>query len=144
MLDSSNNGTDTVTVTGLPASIAGTGSTPYDVIVYMAADTTGRGGVYTVNGSSQTAVTLFPSDGTGPFVLANATTAGTYLIFTGVTGTTMTLTSLANGASVDYAQRAPIDGLQIITAPEPSALALLAVGGMSGLALLMVRRRISG
>ena len=45
-LDNSPTQDSTATVTGLPASIAGTGSTPYTVLVYTAGDTAGEAAVH--------------------------------------------------------------------------------------------------
>lgn len=129
---------------GVPASIAGAGSTPYDVIVYLAGDTAGRGGTYTVNGQSAILVTSGPeADGVLKLATPATDTSGTgavegnYYIFSGVTGTTLSMstTPLFSGANM----RTPLNGFQLVDAasvPEPvgaSALVVIALG--------IVRRR---
>lgn len=113
----------TVTITNVPAN-----NLPYTVYLYIAGDTPGgRVGDYEVNG-----VTLSATQGSGtPYMLATPATAGNYLVFTGVTGNTLTITSGASNF------RAPLDGLQIVTVPEPASIGLLSLAGVG----LLARRR---
>jgi hypothetical protein len=148
-LDDSATATTTVSLSNLPSSIAGTGSTPYNVILYIAGDTAGRGGNYTVNGTSAVLVNSGPeADGifqlatpsTDPNNDANAGTgavAGNYYAFTNVTGTTLDISTV--GYSIGSNQRSPLDGFQVTTSPvpEPATLGLLGLGGL----LLLGRRR---
>ncbi len=136
--DNSSPNSATVTVTNLPAGIAGTGSTPYNVIVYLAGDTTGRGGDYTINGQTATLAEL---QNNSSFVLATAGpagvggTPGNYYEFFNVTGTTLSLTT---NPSFGSPTRTPIDGIQILSVPEPASLTLVGVGAIG---ILTVARR---
>jgi hypothetical protein len=148
-LDDTATATTTATLTSLPASIAGTGTTPYNVVLYIAGDTAGRGGNYTVNGTSAVLVNTGPqADGT--FKLATPSTdasddanagtgavAGNYYAFTNVTGTTLTISTV--GYHIGSNQRSPLDGFQVTTSPvpEPASLGLLGAGGL----VLLGRRR---
>ncbi|BDS06573.1 hypothetical protein NT6N_16130 [Oceaniferula spumae] len=77
-------------------------------------------------------------DGIMEWVRATGTTSGTatangnYSLYTGFSGSSFTITGLSSEA------RATINGFQIVAVPEPSSTALL---GLSGLALLLLRRR---
>ena len=122
----------TATITSLPSAIAGSGSTPYDVIVYLAGDTTGRGGSYTVNGVSAVLTELASNASyslAGPATdnLGTNAVPGNYYEFTGITGTTLSIVANplydANGGGT---WRAPLDGFQVLSVvPEPSSLVLL-------------------
>lgn len=138
-LDNNNSTPATASLT-LPAGIAGTGSTPYNVIIYVAGDTTGRGGTATVNGTTVT-LTELANNGTGNFVLSGPSTPGNYYEFFGVTGTTLNISNLGvfgNTAGGDGTPRLPLDGFQVVSTPEPASMALL---GFGGLGLLARRRR---
>jgi PEP-CTERM motif len=137
-LDNSPGQDSIATITGLPASIAGNGTTPYSVIVYLAGDTAGdnRGGTYTVNGIVQTALEIGPSTG-GIYVPASAVTPGNFIVFTGITGSNLTIDVHPTSGGTP---RAPFDGFQVIsgTVPEPASLGLL---GLGSIAFLARRRR---
>ena len=139
-LDNNPGTNSTATVTGLPSSIAGTGTTPYSVVVYLAGDTAGdnRGGVYTVNGLSQTALSIGPSND-GVFVPATATTPGNFIVFTGVTGSDLSISSQATSGGTP---RSPFDGFQVVSGaiPEPASLGVMSVAGLG----LLARRRRAG
>ena len=151
-LDSAGTGS-TVTVSGLePTGL-------YDVYVYFDGDNGGawRVGNYTVGaitdggedsentnwGTGQNASKLYqlPVPGPGgnqPFGsgLTN-NDEGNYLLFSGVSGSSFTLTAVG-GANSDGTPRAPINGFQIVQAiPEPSSAGVL----LLGLVGLVVRRR---
>ncbi len=131
-LDGGSGGTVSVTLSGISASIAGTGTTPYDVIVYVAGGAVdGRYGTYTVNGVSAVLAQGAPSN---TYTQASQTQEGNYYEFTGITGTTLTITqsNLSNF-------RAPLDGFEVVSVPEPSSL--IALCGLCGMGLLLLARR---
>jgi len=133
------------TVTGLPASIAGTGTTPYSVIVYMAGDTAGRGGSWNINGTVFSSYVSKGPSGDGVLVQALPGAAGTgvgatpgnYAVFTGITGTTLTIRAVAE--SIGSNQRLPLDGFQVVTGtvPEPTGIGMVG----AGLLVAVSRRR---
>jgi hypothetical protein len=102
----------TVTVSGLPASVAAAG---YDVYVYALGDisyVTTRTYKYTIGATSftvsQTGVTPMPFAG---YKLAPQGGAGNYVVFKSVTGTSFMLTATPLGGTQ---MRAPVNGLQIV------------------------------
>lgn len=130
--------TATVAVTNIPSSIAGTGATKYTVVLYIAYNTVRDNSNYIVNGVSQTvdeSGTYQPGTSSGTLTLATSSTAGNYVVFNNVTGTTLTIT-----ANTPNNSRAGLDGFQVIAAPEPATLSL---GALGGLGLLMLKRRRS-
>jgi hypothetical protein len=111
-----------VVVTGLPADIA---SGTYDVYLYGLGGRSNRGGEYTVNGAGP----LFLVAGgdtdqgpaTGQYVLAKGTDPafgsddfGNYLLFQGLTGSTVTITASNTFSGFDTHPRAPLNSLQIV------------------------------
>jgi len=145
-LDNNLTTNSVATITGLPASIAGSGTTPYTVIVYIAGDTAGRGGSISVNGiSTGSYVTKGPSTD-GLFVQALPGTPGTgagatpgnYVVIPGVTGTNLEIRAVAE--SIGSNQRLPFDGFQVSSTPVPEP-AGVAVVGLAGVGLLARRRR---
>lgn len=133
-IDNAPGQDSTATLTNLPASISGA---PYSVIIYTAGDTSGdnRGGNYTVNGIVQNALELGAA-GNGVFVPASGLTPGNFLLFTGITGSTLSIdVSPTSGGT----PRAPFDGFQVIsgTVPEPATVGLLGLGSV----VLFARRR---
>jgi hypothetical protein len=126
------NGVDalSVTVSNLPASITAGG---YEVYAYADGDngTEVRPATYAITGSPSAVNT----DG------ADSTFAGTfvqgtnYVRLTGLTASSFTLTATPNQGP--GTPRAPLNGIQIVAVPEPSAVALLGLGA----AALLARRR---
>jgi autotransporter-associated beta strand protein len=108
-LDTSNTSTTTVTVSGLP-SVFTTGS--YSVYVYRDGDNGGNptAGNYTIGSTTINATDNANSNFNGTFTQAN-NSAGNYIVFTGLTGSSFTLTAQATNA------RAPINGIQIVATP---------------------------
>jgi hypothetical protein len=129
-----------VSISGLPTSIAGDGTAPYNVILYIAGDTAGRGGGVTVSTASNTLTGTFTDSGSFNGTYVQATdgpgTQGNYVLFTGVTGTDF---SINLTPSIGGTPRIPLDGLQIVAGPlpEPSSMACILGIGL----VVMCRRR---
>ena len=111
----------------------------YEIIVYFSGDTAGR--VRTVSDGS----TTYDFTGMGSAAISGANALFTqttdttganptadYAIFTGLSGTSQTITSTGAAGS------GGISGFQIVAVPEPSSMALAVVGGFG--VLLMNRR----
>lgn len=157
-IDTNDTSITTVTVAGLPASIT---SVPYSVIVYLDGDngTQARVGRYSIGdqvlwardaGGAFTGVYTQGQTSTDPLpgatgtaldnqgTAANAVPAGNYLIFSGLTGDTFTLSAQAS-VSAGGTNRAAVNGIQILPTslvPEPAAMGMLLVP-----LALMARRR---
>ncbi len=99
----------TISVTGLPANIAA----GYGVIVYMSGDTSGRVATYQIGNQTVTAQELAASY-SNAYTLANATTEGNYLTFTGLSGSSFSLLAGTNPATFN---RAPVNGIEIVQIP---------------------------
>jgi hypothetical protein len=150
----------TISLSGLSGDFVN----PYTVIVYFDGDNGGswRVGNFTINGTTlggedsegvgfnaggggagnENPDGLFQlpvGGGTGnamwPVVGGN-NSEGNYVVFTGVTGSSFTLTA-GGGATAD-ALRAPINGIQIIGVPEPS---LSVLSGFAIFGMLLRRKR---
>jgi hypothetical protein len=112
-LDTDNGpGIATVAVFGIDPIIASGG---YDVIVYILGGVSGRGGAYTIGGvtkygtAAANPATHIEDPGVG---LADT---GTYLRFTGLTGSSFMLIADANSANGPNRNfRAPINGIQVV------------------------------
>ncbi|MES2997423.1 MAG: PEP-CTERM sorting domain-containing protein [Verrucomicrobiota bacterium] len=130
------NSNETITISGLGGDFAA----GYDVYLYFDILTARTYG-FTIGSQ-----TFFTNDGsgTGNYALASptwtratGTTSGTatananYALFTGLSGSSFTISGAATPRSV-------LSGIQIVAVPEPSAAALL--GGLGMLALLRRRR----
>jgi len=158
-LDTNDTSITTLTVSGLPASVTGLG---YNVIVYYDGDngTSHRAGRYEVNNVSQWGrdagvnfsgtftegqTTVDPTIASGgvidsvPAAVLNAVPAGNYMTFRGLTAPSFTLNVQAS-VSASGTNRAPLNGIQIVPIPEPSSVALLALGALASLAFLARRR----
>jgi hypothetical protein len=105
-LDTSASSTTTVTVSGLPASLASGG---YSVYVYRDGDngTSTHSGNYTIGATTISATDSANTNFSGTFTQAS-NSAGNYVVFAGQTGTSFALTAKATNA------RAPINGIQIV------------------------------
>jgi hypothetical protein len=141
-----NGNADFVTVTGLGTAFTSGG---YKVLVYQNTDSIGSFGYSITDSSSITALAygqqltneganypLSPdafvgSTSTNP---AGPATAANYVILTGFTGSSFTITGLT-GTTGDG--RARIAGFQIIAVPEPASIGLIGIGALS----LLARRR---
>jgi len=113
----------------------------FDVYVYVQGGVNGRGGTYTIAGTTKehTVNAAF----TGPFLedtIDPGSTAGSnYLVFHGLTGTGFTLTSTP---TIGAPARAGVNGIEIVQTPEPTGLAAV---GLIGAGLLgRFRRRRNG
>ena len=134
-----------VTVTNVPYK-------SYDLIVYFDTDSsTPRIGDYEVltSGGTLTQQTvighsgtlgLAPPYGDNSVPLPPNVASGTFIIFPGLTDSTLTLkTKQASLPGVNF--RSPISGIQIYGVPEPGTLGTLTVLG--GLALTRTRRKVT-
>ena len=131
-----------ITVSSLDPALT---SMSYDVYVYFVSDSgADRGGGYTLDDgnvpllqygstlANPTGHVLDPGDDN------DNTSDGTYLRFSGLTGSSFTLTSNTE-LTTPNGFRAPINGIQIVGVPEPGTIALSILGGVGLLA--MARRR---
>jgi hypothetical protein len=112
-LDTDNGpGVATAAVFGIDPVIASGG---YDVIVYILGGVSGRGGAYTIGG-----VTKYGTAAANPAAHiedpgVGLADTGTYLRFTGLTGSSFMLIADANSANGPNRNfRAPINGIQIV------------------------------
>jgi hypothetical protein len=130
-IDSGSPSSSTIAISAIPYS-------SYDIIVYFSSDAAGRAGTMNVGSTTYD----FSTEGAAATSGANALLAQTtdttganptadYAIFTGLSGTSQTITSLVAGGG-------GIAGFQIVAAPEPSSMALAIMGGFG--VLLMKRR----
>lgn len=147
-LDSSSTSTTTVTVSGLPAAFA---NSLYNIWVYFDGD---NGGDNRVASYSIPGRTLFGRDAggtsfTGTFVEVPQTSntnqqantpAGNYLVFTGISGASFTLTASPVFSS-SATLRAPIQALQIEVSPVPEPGSLTLIGGVAAASLWSAWRR---
>ncbi len=140
--DTTGSSATTVSLSNLPSSITGSGgNNPYDVYLYISDDSAGRGGTYTVNGTSEVlisngAYTSFTAMTPG---IVTSSGTGNYYEFTNVTGTTLNISAVVTNNGF----RAMLNGFQVASAaavPEPATLGLVAAGGL-GLLLLGKRRK---
>jgi hypothetical protein len=130
----SGNVAATVSITSVPFST-------YDAYVYIGRDASDSTSTYIVNGNSITVTpafqpTTFTVAGTATPGTPNPGTAGSYVLFTGLTGD-FSLTTSNTGALGNH--RSPVNGVQLIAVPEPGSLALFVVGGL-GIALVARRK----
>ena len=99
-LDTSATSITEITVNDIPANLA----SGYDVFVYVQNGVLNRGGTYTVTGTNgsfeQENVTVNPFD--GAYVGGEE---GNYLLFEGVTGSTLTIEAMATAGGDGCADR---------------------------------------
>ena len=139
--DTTGSTATTVSLSNLPSSITGSGgNNPYDVYLYISDDNAGRGGTYTVNGTSEVLISNGTYSSFAPITPgASSSGTGNYYEFTNVTGTTLNISAVVTGNGY----RAPLNGFQVVSAaavPEPATLGLVAAGGL-GLLLVGKRRK---
>lgn len=91
-----------ITVNNVPAQLGAS----YDVAVYIKGGVNGRGGNYTIGGTTLPHLDTAAFDGTYEFG-----ENGDWILFRGVTGSSFTLTSAASATGV----RAPINGIEVIS-----------------------------
>jgi len=124
-----------INVTNLPPVPA------FDVYVYIQGGVNGRGGTYTIGG--QTKEHVGDAAFTGTFIKDSVdpgTTVGSnYLVFSGLTGNSFTLSTTP---TIGNPARAHVNAIEIVQTPEPAGLALFGIAG-AGL-LGRFRRRQSG
>ncbi|MBI1375131.1 MAG: LEPR-XLL domain-containing protein, partial [Phycisphaera sp.] len=121
-LDTGNSNSDGVSidVANLPAAFAG----GYSVIVYFDGNATGRFGEYVVSDDLGNSYTLIGNDNTtapGVFIqdLGTSSDSGNYLVFDGLSGTTLNMiTADAVTPSDGNGFRAPVSAIQIV--PDPA------------------------
>jgi len=130
-LNNGNGGSTTISLTGIPYSA-------YDIFVYFSSDTANRTGTVSVGGTTYDFSAMGPAEisGANASLVPTSDTTGAnpladYAEFTGLSGGTQALTTTipAYGG---------IAGFQIVSVPEPTTLALAAMGGAS---LVMLGRR---
>lgn len=139
-------------------SLSGIPYNAYDLFFYIfpeTTSTTARGGhitigstTYYVNGGNgANAVSMPGTDGSG-YVLSTATTLlasqstpGNYVKFTGLTGSSQTV-SLVSDNFGDNTPRLKVGGFQLVAVPEPSTLAMLGMGvlGLAGMFRARLRK----
>jgi len=131
----------TVTVSSVPF-------TTYDLYVYAFNESSAMG-TFTVTpggstaGVSQNAQLESTFDPNNPFTMATATTPGDYLLFTGLTGSSFTLTADRVAGTTDSTTFIPIDGFQIVSTPAavPEASTTISFGLLLALGLSAVAVR---
>jgi hypothetical protein len=127
-----------MTLNSIPYSV-------YDIIVYLSSDTAGRTGTVNIGSATYDFSTMGPAEiggtpataGSGNATFTQTTdTSGAnpsadYAIFSGLAGSSQTISST-------IASYGGIAGFQVVAVPEPRTMAL---AGMGGLAVLLMRRR---
>lgn len=110
----------------------------YDLYVYFSSDTAGRAGTVSLGGTPFDFSTIGPGETSGASAVLTQTTDTTggnpsadYAVFTDLTGTSQTITSLVNGGG-------GIAAFQIVATPEPGTMALAVMGGFG---VLLLKRR---
>lgn len=134
------NAAATVTVNAVPF-------TNYSLYVYAfngALSSPGTMGTYTVTpsgaalGTSQTVMLQNTFNQSTPFTMATPTMAGDYLVFSGLTGSSFTLTANRTAGDTASTTFIPIDGFQIVgtsAAPVPEASTTISFGLLLALGL---------
>jgi hypothetical protein len=120
-LDTSDVSTTTVTVSGLEYT------EPYSVLVYIKGGVNGRSGDYTIGDQTIRHTDSFPFSGTYVFSEMDGVQTGDFIVFSGVTGDSFTLSAKAAADIGGF--RAPINGIEIsgiVGIPEPTTFSLAA------------------
>jgi len=112
----------------------------YDLYVYVSSDATGRTGNLALGSTTYyfSTVGLAAISGANAQLIQSTDTTGAnptanYVVFSGLTGGSQTL-------NLDIPFGGGISAFQIVAVPEPSTMAL---AGLGGLGLLMLRRRMA-
>src|ERR1022692_3296474 len=144
-LDNSSPGWTTITITNLPSQLTTSG---YDVYVYGLGDTGGRGGAYGIVDPANTNTLLkafvpYVEDAAPTNYIqclnvgAGTNAQGNYVVFHGLTAANIMVESTTTINAQSGTPRAPICGIQLVSAPSPgeagSATGLnMATNGLSG------------
>ena len=117
-IDAQTSQNSSVQVNNLPALFSSGG---YSVYVYFDGDngTASRQGLYTIGATTLTGTDAPNANFAGSFTQSVAGGNGNYVLFTGLSLTSFTL-SAAVGSSTDIYLRAPINGIQIVANGGPS------------------------
>ena len=131
--------TGTITLGSVP-----TGT--YHLIAYTVDDNSGDTGAYTVGSTTYYALNQKGSNWNGTFIqststtLAGATTATNYVEFTGISPDNNGNVSISFQYAAGSSDGVAVNALQLIAAPEPATLALMAACGL-GMGLLPRKRQ---
>lgn len=119
-------------------SLSGIGYASYDLYVYVSSDSAGRTGNLTLGSTTYGFSTVGPASISGAnaqLALSTDTTGANptanYVVFSGLTGASQLV-------NLDIPYGGGISAFQIVSVPEPGTLAL---AGLGGLGLLVLRRR---
>jgi len=126
-----------VTVAGIPPL---PGLPVYDVYVYTQGGVNGRGGTYTIGGTTleHTVTAAFSGAFLQDTIDPGTTPNSNYLVFRGLSGPTFTLTATP---TIGAPARAPINAIEIVAVPEPASFMLLGIGTIVVSAGIALRRR---
>lgn len=110
----------TITIAGIPAIPA------FDVYVYAQGGVNGRGGNYTIGGTTleHTGDAAFAGTFLEDTLDPGSTPGSNYIVFRNLTGTGFTLTGVP---TIGSPARAPINAIEIVQVPEPAGVAVLSL-----------------
>jgi hypothetical protein len=122
--------TESIALTGINYS-------QYSIYVYFSSDTAGRTGTVSDGGTTYDFSTVGPGEVSGPNAPLSQTSdssganpSADYAVFSGLTGSSQTITA-------GIPSFGGIAAFQIVATPEPSAIALVMLGG----GIMLIRRR---
>ena len=122
-IDSGSPASTRIAISSIPYS-------SYEIIVYLSSDVSGRTGTVNVGSTTYDFSTMGSAAISGVNALFTQSTDTTganptadYVIFSGLTGSSQTITSLVSGGG-------GMPGFQIVATPEPGTLALAVMGGI--------------